>query len=156
MSSTTNPTGSFRSRFTTVVPTVKRFPLPILILGALLLLVNIGGFINALLSIQTLAPSLSPADAQIIGAAFAARQAGVAIVFALALFGKNVRFLQLAWGIAAIREIGDFPMSLALGGAFGAIAIGVLILVEIGTVIYLGAIASGHVAKYKAGSMSGQ
>ena len=139
-----------KSRFATVVPTVDRFPLPIMILGSLLLLVNVFGFMTFLFNISMFAPGLPAGSAlQSLGYIIAGRQLGVTIVFALALFGKNVRFMQLAWFLAALREIADMAGMAAQVPAIGIVTFVILILLEFAIVVYLGAIASGHVAKYK-------
>ena len=79
----------------------------------------------------------------------AGRQPAVTVVFALALFGKNVRFMQLAWFLAIIREISDAAGTLARGMPFVTVFVIVVLVAEIAAFIYTGAIASGHVAKYK-------
>ena len=139
-----------QSPFATVVPTVERFPVPILILGSLLLLVNVFGFFTFLFNLSAMAPEIGTnASAQAVGILIAGRQLAVTIVFALALFGKNVRFMQLAWSLAVIREIADAASMVVQGNYVGLPFFAALLIAEISVFIYLGAIASGHVAKYK-------
>lgn len=139
-----------RSGFTTVVHRVDRFPFSIRLLGYALLLVNIGGFVSFLTNLQGFAPGL-PENSSVdqIGYMLAGRQLGVAIVFALALFGHNIRFLQLAWGLAILRELADIAGTIARGQTGASIGIGVLLVAEIAIFIYLGAVATGRIAKYR-------
>ena len=139
-----------KSRFETVVPTVAKFPMPIMVVGTLLLLINLFFLGNFLFNLQGIFPGLGNSGVvQQLQYMLAARQLGMAVVFGLALFGKNVRFMQLAWFLAFIREVGDLAGGLALGNNPGLFFIIPLIVIEIAAFIYTGAIASGHVAKGK-------
>ncbi len=138
-----------KSRFATVVPTIEKFPLPIMILGSLLLLVNVFGFFTFLFNLSAMVPEIGTnASAQAAGILIAGRQLAVTVVFALALFGKNVRFMQLAWFLAFIREIADAASMVVQGNNSGLPFFAALLIAEIAAFIYLGAIASGHVTKY--------
>ncbi len=139
-----------QSRFATVVPTVEKFPLAIIIVGSLLLLINIFFFFTSLFNVEMIFPGLSASGiAPKVQYIFASRQLGIALVFALALYGKNTRFMQLAWFLAFLRELGDFAGMLAIGDTAAALSFTPMLVFELGAFIYVGAIASGHVAKYK-------
>ncbi len=140
-----------KSRFETVVPTVKKFPLWLLIVGSLMILMNLSFFILSLFSPQMISPILGGGgEGSRLQYMFAVRQLGIIVVFALAMYGKNTRFMQLAWFIAFLRELGDLVGALAAGiNTVGVVFFIILLAVELAAFIYAGAIASGHVAKYK-------
>jgi hypothetical protein len=113
-------------------------------------LINIFFFFTMLFNVEMIYPGLNASGiAGKVQCTLAARQLGVAIVFALALYGKNTRFMQLAWFLAFLREMGDLAGTMAIGDTAAALSFTPLIIFELGVFIYVGAIASGHVAKYK-------
>ena len=103
-----------------------------MILGSLLLLVNIFGFVNFLFNMSGFFSGIGTGSpVQQLSYMIAGRQLAVTVVFALALFGKIVRFMQLAWFLAIIREISDAAGTMALGMTAGTISIIVLVIVEL-------------------------
>ena len=135
-----------QSPFATLVPTVDRFPLWILIFGWLLVFANISGSFNFAGTIPGLGTTGPDQQAAIM---LAARQIGQGFILAYGLLQKNVRLLQFLWLMVLIRESIDFSASLISGQGLSPIMFIVTIVIELATFIYLGAIASGHVAKYK-------
>ena len=79
----------------------------------------------------------------------AARQIGQSFILAYGLLQKNVRLLQFLWLMVIIRESIDFAARLISGQGLSPIMFIVTIVIEVAAFIYLGAIASGHVSKYK-------
>lgn len=137
-------------RFSTLVHRLPRIPLPITILTFLLLAINVFGFVAMATGLDRVVPGVGDSESvQQAGYMMAARQLGVAIVFAFAFFAKHVRFMQLAWSLAALREIGDVPAAVAQGGLFAGLAMAALIAAEIAIVIWLGAVATGRIARYR-------
>lgn len=135
--------------FQTLVHTLPRVPLPIAILTWLLLAVNVFGFVAMVSGLDRVIPGIGTSnEVKAAGYMMAARQLGVAIVFALAFFSKNVRFMQLGWGLAALREIGDVPSAVAQGGLIAGLAMAALIAAEIAIFVWLGAVAAGRIARY--------
>ena len=135
-----------KSPFATVVPTVDRFPLWILIVGGLLVLANLGGsfsFTGAIPGLGTSGPDQQAATM------LAARQLGQAFILLFALLYRNVRVLQAVWFMTIIRECIDLIARLTSGQGLSPIFIVITIAIEIAAFIYLGAIASGHVARYR-------
>lgn len=132
-----------------MVHKLPRVPLPITVLTFLLLAVNVGGFFFMLTDLDQVVPGLGDSAAvQQAGYMMAARQLGVAFVFAIAYFSKQVRLMQLGWGLAALREMGDMPGAVAQGGAIGGVAMAALILIELAIVAWLHAVATGRIARY--------
>ena len=135
-------------RFATIVPTVEKFPLWILILGWLLVFFNVMGSFSFAGTIPGLGATGADQQAAIM---LAARQIGQAFILGYGLLQKNVRTLQFLWAMVIIRESIDFAARLISGQGLSPIAFVVTIAIELTAFIYLGAIASGHVAKYKNG-----
>jgi len=142
-----------KSTFTTVVRTVPRFPLPMVVFTYLLLLFNLLGLVLFLFSINGIVPGLaglSSGTVQQLSYRIAGRQLIPILLFVFALTYKDVRVFQLAWAMALIREISDVAGFLATGeSVFVLLIIYALFMVgEIAAFVYLGRIASGHVTKY--------
>ena len=137
------------THFVTAVPTVSRFPLPIMIFGGVMLAINVVAFLAFLLFPGRVIPGFAASNmVQEVGFMLAGRQLGATAVLALALFRKNVRLFQLAWLLAILREVTDAAGAL-VSGSYGGAALGAVFLIaEMAAFIYLGRIASGHVAKY--------
>jgi hypothetical protein len=135
-----------QSRFATVVPTVDKFPLWILIFGWLLVFANVSGSFSFSGTIPGLAATGPDQQAAIM---LAARQIGQSFILAYGLLQKNVRLLQFLWLMVIIRESIDFAARLISGQGLSPIMFIVTIVIEVAAFIYLGAIASGHVSKYK-------
>jgi len=136
-------------RFATVVPTVDKFPMWILILGWMLVFFNVTGSFSFAGTIPGLTATGPDQQAAIM---LAARQIGQGFILGYGLLQKNVRTLQFLWLMVIIRESIDFAARLISGQGLNPIAFVVTIIIEIAAFIYLGAIASGHVAKYKSES----
>ncbi|MBI2053148.1 MAG: hypothetical protein HYT41_00165 [Candidatus Sungbacteria bacterium] len=135
------------SRFHTVVPTVGRFPLTIVIFSCVMLAINAFGLFNFLTNLSAFVPGIGSGMAvDQIAFMIAGRQLGAALVLAFALFYKNVRVMQLAWVVAIIREVADLALARNSMGMFAFVI--VLLIAEVATFIYLGAIASGRIPKY--------
>lgn len=135
-----------KSRFATVVPAVEKFPLWILIAGWFLVFANISGSFSFAASIPGLETIGADQQAALM---LAARQIGQGFILGYGLLQKNVRTLQFLWLMCIIRESIDFAARLISGQGFSPIMFVVTLAIEIAAFIYLGAIASGHVAKYK-------
>ena len=138
--------GKKTSPFTTLVPSVDKFPLWILILGWLLVFFNLMGSFSFTGSIPGLGTTGPDQQAAIM---LAARQVGQAFILGFGLLQKNVRTLQFIWLMVIIRETIDFSARLISGQGLSPIAFVITIIIEAAVFIYLGAIASGHVAKYR-------
>ncbi|MEK6753810.1 MAG: hypothetical protein AABZ00_16250 [Chloroflexota bacterium] len=140
-----------QSQFATLAPTVDKFPLLMVIFGWFLVMVNttfgILFLINPAGVILGLGSTSAILQATIM---LGARNLGSGFILGFALLFKNTRVLQAVWVFAIIREVGDLVAALAGGGGFsGAIVVIVILVIEIIAFIYTGAIASGHIAKYK-------
>ncbi|MCX6056874.1 MAG: hypothetical protein NTW69_01820 [Chloroflexi bacterium] len=135
-----------KSRFATIVPTVEKFPLWILIAGWFLVFANVSGSFSFAASIPGLGTIGADQQAALM---LAARQVGQGFILGYGLLQKNVRTLQFLWAMCIIRESIDFAARLISGQGFSPIMFIVTLAVEVAAFIYLGAIASGHVAKYK-------
>ena len=141
-----NPSDKKPSRFDTLVASVDKFPVWILILGWLLVFFNVMGSFSFSGSIPGLGSSGPDQQAALM---LAARQIGQAFILGYGLLQKNVRTLQFIWLMVIIRESIDFAARLNSGQGLSPIAFIITIVIELAVFIYLGAIASGHVAKYK-------
>ncbi|MBI4225269.1 MAG: hypothetical protein HY617_02975 [Candidatus Sungbacteria bacterium] len=141
-----NPT---HGRFHTVVPTVARFPLAIVVFSCFLLAINAFGLFKFFTDLSGFIPGIGsgPAVDQ-LAFMISARQLGAALVLLFALFYKNVRVMQFAWFVAIIREVGDLSAMLIRGDMSSSVFVIVILIAEVATFIYLGMIASGKVAKY--------
>ncbi len=118
-------------------------------IGWLLVFANISGGIAFLTGPSAIIPGLGFAGPeQQASIMIAARQLGQGVMLAFALLYKNVRTLQFAWLMVIIRESIDLAARLISGQGLSPIVIVVTIVLEIAAFIYLGAIASGHVARY--------
>ncbi len=142
-----------KSTFTTVVRTVPRFPLPMVVFTYLLLLFNLLGLALFLFSINGIVPGLaglSSSTVQQLSYRIAGRQLISILLFVFALTYKDVRVFQLAWAMALIREIADVAGFLATGESIVVLLIiyALFMVGEIAAFVYLGMIASGHVARY--------
>jgi hypothetical protein len=135
-----------KSPFTTLVPTVDKFPLWILIAGWLLVFANISGSFSFSGTIPGLAATGPDQQAAIM---LAARQIGQGLILGYGLLQKNVRTLQFLWLMVIIRESIDFVASIISGQGLSPLMFIVTLAIELAAFIYLGLIASGHVAKYK-------
>ena len=133
------------SWFATVVSTVDRFPIWILVIGWLLVFFNVTGSYSFSGTIPGLGTTGPDQQAAIM---LAARQIGQAFILGYALLQKNVRTLQFVWLMCIIRESIDFAARLISGQGLSLIAFVITIALEIAAFLYLGAIASGRVAKY--------
>lgn len=133
---------SRRSRFHTVVSTVARFPLAIVLFSVLILLINAFGFFNFLTNLSDFVPGIGAGQAvDQLSYMIAGRQLGGALVLLFALFYKDVRVMQLAWVIAIIRELVDLSLAGNSTGMFWFVI--VLLVAEVATVIHLERIARG-------------
>ncbi len=135
-----------KSPFATLVPTVDRFPIWVLIFGWLLVFFNVTGSFGFAGTIPGLGSTGPDQQAALM---LAARQLGQAFILGFGLLQKNVRTLQFIWLMVIIRESIDLAARLISGQGLSPIAIIVTIVIELGIFIYLGAIASGHVARYR-------
>lgn len=142
------------SRFATLVPTVNKFPIPMVIFASLLLLINVFAVANFIFNMSGFMPGLATGEASAVrevSLMLSGRHLGGVVILLFALFYKNTRVMQLAWFVVIIREVFDMLGTLARGDA-GAGALGfvvVILILEMVAFIYTGAIASGHVTKYK-------
>ena len=134
------------SPFATLVPTVDKFPLWILIAGWVLVFANITGSFSFSGTIPGL--GMTGADQQ-AALMLAARQIGQGFILGYGLLQKNVRTLQFLWAMVIMRESIDLAARLISGQGLSLVMFVVTLAVELAAFIYLGAIASGHVAKYK-------
>lgn len=134
------------SPFATLVASVDKFPLWILILGWLLVFFNVMGSFSFSGSIPGLGTTGPDQQAALM---LAARQIGQAFILGYGLLQKNVRTLQFIWLMVIIRESIDFAARLISGQGLSPIAFIITIVIELVVFIYLGAIASGHIARYK-------
>jgi len=143
-----------KSRFATVVPTVAKFPIAIVIFGWFLVMVNTFFGISFLTNPASVIPGLESTNAVLQATIMlGARNLGSGFILAFALLYKNVRILQAVWILAIIREIGDLIAGLAGGGGVaGATIVVVILVIEIAAFIYLGLIASGRISKYISGA----
>jgi hypothetical protein len=135
-----------QSPFATLVPTVDKFPLWILILGWMLVFFNVMGSFNFAGTIPGLETTGADQQAALM---LAARQVGQGFILGYGLLQKNVRTLQFLWLMCIIRESIDFAARLISGQGFSPTMFVVMLAIEIAAFIYLGAISSGHIAKYK-------
>lgn len=145
---------SSHGRFHAVVPTVKRFPLAIVLCSYIILAINLYGLINFFTNLPAFVPGIGtgPAVDQ-IAFMISGRQLGVALVLVFALLYKHVRVMQLAWLLAIIRELVD--LALARNSTGSVIFVVAILIVEVAIFIHLGKIASGKVAKYRPASNPG-
>jgi len=146
-------TSEKQSRFATLVPTVNKFPLPMVIFASLLLLINVFAVANFLFNMAGFMPGLATGEASAVkevSLMLSGRHLGPVILLLFALLYKNTRVMQLAWFVVIVREVFDMLGTLARGdaGAGALIFVIVVLVAEIAAFIYTGAIASGHVAKY--------
>lgn len=132
--------------FATVVPTVEKFPLWILIAGWLLVFANVSGSFSFAGTIPGLGATGADQQAALM---LAARQIGQGFILGYGLLQKNVRTLQFLWAMVIIRESIDLAARLISGQGLSLVMFAVTIAIELAAFIYLGAIASGHVVKYK-------
>lgn len=139
-------TNESKSRLATVVPSVEKYPLWILIAGWLLVFFNVMGSFSFSGSIPGLLATGADQQAAIM---LAARQLGQAFILGFGLLQKNVRTLQFVWGMVIIRESLDLAARLMRGEGLPLLAFAITLAIEIAAFIYLGAIASGYVAPYK-------
>ena len=141
-----NTSETKHSPFATLVPVVDKFPLWILIAGWLLVFFNVMGSFGFAGSIPGLGASGADQQAALM---LAARQLGQGFILGYGLLQKNVRTLQFLWLMVILRESIDFAASLMRGQGLGPLAFVVTLAIELAAFIYLGAIASGHIAGYK-------
>ena len=137
------------SPFATLIATLDKFPLWSLILGWLLVFFNLMGSFGFSGTIPGLGTTGPDQQAAIM---LAARQVGQAFILGYGLLQKNVRTLQFIWLMVIIRESIDFAARLISGQGLSSIASIITIIIELTVFIYLGAIASGHIAKYNPGT----
>ncbi|MGH9157260.1 MAG: hypothetical protein ACRD1K_15805 [Acidimicrobiales bacterium] len=134
-------------RSATVVPKVEHFRWFILLVAYPLLVVNLFGFANFAVNLNGFAPGIGTGTSvDQVSYMLAGRQLAVALVFALGLFSRRVRLMQLGWGLAIIREFADMAGTIARGQTAGALAIAALVAIEVAIFVYLGALASGRAA----------
>lgn len=80
---------------------------------------------------------------------FSNRQLGQAFILGFGLWQKDVCTLQFLWSMVIIRESIDLAARLIRGEGLSLVAFAITLAIEVAAFIYLGAIASGHVANYK-------
>lgn len=136
--------------FKTVVPTVRRFPIWIYVVGGLLVLANVAGSVGFLTGPSALIPGLEfKGPGEQASMMIAARQLGQGLFLLFALLYRNTRTLQMVWAMVIIREGIDLASILISGQGLSPIMVGVTIAIELAAFVHLGAIASGHLKKYR-------
>jgi len=85
-----------------------------------------------------------------VGFMIAGRSIALVILTVVALQSKHVRFLQLVIGLRVLIEIFDVVAGLQRDPVSGNGPIAVAkAVVQLALFVYLGAIASGHIARYR-------
>ncbi len=140
------------SRFATIIPNVRRFPIAMLVFGWFLVATN--AFFGIMFVVNAdVIPGLAASGAdQQAAIMVAGRNLGQALILGFALQYKNVRVLQFVWLMAIIREVFDLAGTLIRGSGPSPAIIAAVLVIEVASFIYLGAIASGRVAKYRPAS----
>ena len=138
------------ARFATVVERVDAYPLGVTIL-VWLLVAQSALYALILITGQAIVDGIGNAAARNgVGIMIAGRSIAVVILTVLALHSKHVRFLQLVIGVRALIEIFDVVAGLQRHPASGNVPIAVAkAVVQLALFVYVGAIASGHVARYR-------
>lgn len=145
----TSPT-ELPSRFASVVSTVRRFPIAMVVFGWFLVAINTFFGVMFLINAAGVIPGLAAGGAdQQAAIMLAGRNLGQALLLAFALLYKDVRVMQFVWLMAIIREVFDLAAALIRGTGPSPLIIIVVLGIEVAAVIYLGAIATGRVAKYR-------
>jgi len=136
--------------FKTVVASVEAYPLGVTIMVWLLVAQSA---LYALISImgQAIVDGIDNAAAHNeVGVMIAGRSIALVILTVLALQSKHVRFLQLVIGVRALIEIFDIVAGLQRDPPSGNVTFAIVkAVVQLALFVYLGAIASGHVSRYK-------
>ncbi len=138
------------SRFETVVATVAAYPVWVTILVWILIAQSALYAVIALVG-PAIVDGIDNAAARTeVGVMIAGRSIALVILTVIALQSKYVRFLQLVMGLRALIEIFDVIAGLQRSPASGNVPIAVVkALVQLALFVYLGAIASGHVPRYR-------
>ncbi len=138
------------SKFETVVTKVDAYPVWVTILSWLLIAQSALYAIIALTG-RTIVAGVTNGDAhRELGIMAAGRCLALVILTVIALQSKHVRFLQLVIGLRAVIEIFDVVAGLQREPASGNVPIAaVTAVVQLALFVYVGAIASGHIARYR-------
>ncbi len=144
------PTQHTDSRFETVVARVHAYPLAVTVL-VWLLVAQSALYAGIALAGQTIVEGIDPGDAhRELGVMIAGRSVALVILTIVALQSKHVRFLQLVIGLRALIEIFDIIAGMQQDPASGNVPLAVVkAVVQLALFIYVGAIASGHIARYR-------
>ncbi len=138
------------SRFATVVARVDAYPWGVTIL-VWILIAQSALYVIISLTGQTIVDGIDNAAAhRELGIMIAGRSMALTILTVVALQSKYVRFLQLVIGLRALIEIFDVVAGLQRDPSSGNVPIAVVkAVVQLALFGYLGAIASGHVARHR-------
>lgn len=143
------------SRFETVVARVDAYPLAVTIL-VWLLIAQSALYAGIALAGQTIVEGVNTGDAhRELGVMIGGRSIALVILTVIALQSKHVRFLQLVIGVRAVIEMFDIIAGMQHDPVSGNVPLAVIkAVVQLALFVYVGAIASGHIARYRPASVS--